>query len=104
MNKIHKWTVTSRAAPGIDVYKRQAQDSTSSKISGTGLGMAITKNIVDLMDGDIMVDSEPEKGSVFTVTLPLKLQDAPKEEVPEEWLGVHSLIVDDDLQTCERCV
>lgn len=80
----------------------RAQDSTSSKISGTGLGMAITKNIVDLMNGDIMVDSEPGKGSVFTVTLPLKLQDAPKEEVPEEWLGVHSLIVDDDLQTCEN--
>lgn len=80
----------------------RAQDSTSSKISGTGLGMAITKNIVDLMNGEIMVESKMGQGSVFTVTLPLKLQDAPKEEVPGEWLGVRSLIVDDDLQTCKN--
>ena len=80
----------------------RAQDSTTNKISGTGLGMAITKNIVDLMNGDIMVESNVGKGSVFTVTLPLKLQDAPKEKVPEEWIGVHSLIVDDDLTTCEN--
>lgn len=80
----------------------RAYDSTSSKVSGTGLGMAITKNIVDLMNGDIVVESKNGEGSVFTVTLPLKLQDAPKEEVPEEWIGVHSLIVDDDLQTCKN--
>ena len=82
----------------------RAQDSTSSRVSGTGLGMAITKNIVDLMSGDIQVESEPGKGSVFTVTLPLTLQDAPKESVPSEWLGVHSLVVDDDGQACETAV
>lgn len=80
----------------------RAQDSLSRTITGTGLGMAITKNIVDLMSGEIQVKSEAGKGSMFTVTLPLELQDAKREEIPEEWLGVHSLIVDDDQQTCEN--
>ncbi|WP_347559816.1 ATP-binding protein [Clostridium sp. AM58-1XD] len=47
----------------------RAQDSTSSKVAGTGLGMAITKNLVDLMNGDITVESTPGQGSVFTVTI-----------------------------------
>ena len=64
--------------------------------------MAITRNIVDLMSGDIQVESRPGEGSRFTVMLPLQLQNARQEDVPEEWLGVHSLIVDDDRQTCEN--
>ena len=80
----------------------RAQDSANRTITGTGLGMAITKNIVDLMSGEIQVESEQGKGSVFTVMLPLELQDAQQEEVPAEWLGVYSLIVDDDRQTCEN--
>lgn len=80
----------------------RAQDSTSSKIAGTGLGMAITKNIVDLMNGDIQVQSEPGKGSVFTVMLPLQLQDTQQQTVAVRWLGAHSLIVDDDQQCCEN--
>lgn len=80
----------------------RAQDAASGSVTGTGLGMAITKNIVDLMSGDILVESEKGVGSVFTVTLPLQLQDAQREDVPQEWLGVHSLVVDDDCQTCEN--
>ena len=80
----------------------RAQDSTSSRITGTGLGMAITKNLIDLMNGDIIVESRPGEGSVFTVALPLLIQDAVPEEVPEEWIGIHCLIVDDDEQTCEN--
>ena len=53
----------------------RAQDSTSSKIAGTGLGMAITKNLVDLMNGEIQVESKTGIGSVFTVRIPLKVQD-----------------------------
>lgn len=80
----------------------RAQDSTNSRIMGTGLGMAITKNLIDLMNGDIIVESKPQEGSVFTVALPLQIQDAVPEEVPEEWIGIHCLIVDDDQQTCEN--
>ncbi|WP_455619496.1 response regulator [Eisenbergiella sp.] len=80
----------------------RAQDSTSSKIVGTGLGMAITKNIVEMMSGDIFVESCPQRGSVFTVIIPMKPENAQQEEVPGEWIGVHSLIVDDDRQTCEN--
>lgn len=79
----------------------RVQDSTTSKVLGTGLGMAITKNLVDLMNGDIRVESELGTGSVFTVTIPLKLQKMEYDETPLEWVGVHSLIADDDLQVCE---
>ncbi|GAA0792806.1 hypothetical protein GCM10008910_06640 [Faecalicatena orotica] len=80
----------------------RAKDSTSSRIAGTGLGMAITKNVIDLMDGDIQVESALGRGSVFTVTIPLKVQDIEADEVPEEWIGIRTLIVDDDVQTCEN--
>ncbi|MCQ4637366.1 response regulator [Anaerovorax odorimutans] len=80
------------------------QGSTVSRISGTGLGMAITKNIVDLMNGHIDVKSESGKGSLFTVTLPLKLEEAQQEKVPKIWLGARTLIIDDDQQACEAAV
>ena len=51
----------------------RAESSVTNKVQGTGLGMAITKNIVDLMNGTITVQSEPDKGSCFdvVVTLPV---------------------------------
>ena len=79
----------------------RAQDSTTSRVAGTGLGMAITKNIVDLMNGDIFVKSRPGEGACFTVNIPLRQQDLQQEEIPGEWAGVRSLIVDDDVRTCE---
>lgn len=80
----------------------RAQDSTTNKVTGTGLGMAITKNVIDLMNGDIAVESKPGEGSVFTVTIPLQVQDAPQEVLVQDCLGMHTLIVDDDQQTCEN--
>ena len=56
----------------FDPFTR-AESSTTNKVQGTGLGMAITKNIVDLMGGQITVESEPGKGSRFSVTLSLPI-------------------------------
>ena len=56
----------------FDPFTR-AESSTTNKVQGTGLGMAITKNIVDLMGGGITVESEPGRGSCFQVTLSLPI-------------------------------
>ncbi len=53
----------------------RAEDSRVSKVQGTGLGMSITKSIVQLMNGNIQVESEEGKGSKFTITIALKLSD-----------------------------
>ena len=84
----------------FDPFER-GRSSTVSGIQGTGLGMAITKNIVDMMGGTISVESEPEKGTAVTVRLDLKLQSAPREpeQIPE-LKGVRALVVDDDSNTC----
>lgn len=75
---------------------------TQTGIQGTGLGMAITKNIVEMMNGKISVVSESGKGSIFTVELSLKLQNTEKvAHQIEELKGLRSLVVDDDLNTCD---
>ena len=80
------------------------QDASTGWITGTGLGMAITKNIVDMMNGHIDVKSQLGKGSVFTVTLSLKLEEARQELVPESWAGSRALMIDDDDQACKAAV
>jgi signal transduction histidine kinase len=59
----------------------QASSTTASKYGGTGLGLAISKRFCQMMGGDITVESEPGRGSTFTIRLP-KIVDAPKEAVP----------------------
>ena len=59
----------------FDSFTRE-EDSRTSKIQGTGLGMAITKNLVDLMGGTIRVESQKGRGSRFTVALPLQIDQS----------------------------
>ena len=84
----------------FDSFSRE-QTATRSGIQGTGLGMAITKNIVDMMGGTIAVKSEQGKGSEFTVTLDCKVCTESVKYPPIPGLkGTRALVVDDDAQTC----
>ena len=81
----------------------RASDSTTSRIEGTGLGMAITKSIVDMMNGDIKVESREGEGSRFAVTLYLKLQDREEQDFSIPALqSLRALVVDDDRDVCEN--
>ena len=84
----------------FEPFERE-RSSTVSGIQGTGLGMAITKNIVDMMGGTISVVSEEGKGSTFTISLHLKTCSGPvrQEEIPQ-LKGLRALVVDDDFNTC----
>ena len=84
----------------FDAFERE-ETSTKSGIQGTGLGMSITKKMVELMGGTIEVESEKDKGSEFTVTLDLKLQQNVKAVPIKELSGLRALVVDDDFNTCE---
>ena len=85
----------------FEPFERESS-STISGIQGTGLGMAITKNIVDMMGGTISVRSEKNKGSEFRVELSLKLQDVEKRTVRvKELEGLRAIVVDDDCDNCE---
>ena len=85
----------------FEPFEREAS-ATKSGIQGTGLGMAITKNIVDMMGGTITVESEKGKGSEFRVELSLRLQDVEKNAAQiQELHGLRALVVDDDCDNCE---
>lgn len=79
----------------------RAEDSRMAGVQGTGLGMAITQNIVQLMNGRIDVKSEPDKGTKFTVTIFLKLQKGEEPVSYDKLVHLPILVVDDDLATCE---
>ena len=75
----------------------RAEDSTTNKVQGTGLGMAITKSIVDMMGGTIDIQSRLNKGSTFavTVTFPIDYSAEPQVDVSSVLL-----VSDDDVLTC----
>lgn len=85
----------------FEPFERE-KTSTISGIQGTGLGMAITKNIVDMMGGSITVISEKDEGTEFTVSLLFRLHTLEKEspQIPE-WEGCRALVIDDDFNTCD---
>ena len=76
--------------------------STVSRTQGTGLGMAITKNIVDMMGGTIEVQTAQGKGTEFIVRLPFRIQpEQHRIEKIAELEGLKALVVDDDFNTCD---
>ncbi len=81
----------------------RVDDKRTSRIQGTGLGMAITQNIVSMMGGHIKVESKLGKGSRFIVDIFLKLQEEQNEKI-KELTDLPVLVVDDDHVCCEGTV
>ncbi len=85
----------------FEPFERE-KSSTNSGIQGTGLGMAITKNIVDMMNGTIEVKSEQDVGTEVKVCFTFQLNSDVKEpeDIPE-LKNCRALVVDDDFNTCD---
>ncbi|MBQ7585420.1 MAG: response regulator, partial [Desulfovibrionaceae bacterium] len=85
------------AARIFEAFERE-NDETINKIQGTGLGMSITKHLIDLMNGTIELKTEKNKGSEFIITFPFKISDTKNEnvEVTPEIKGLKILVVTKD--------
>lgn len=85
----------------FEPFERE-RTSTVSKIQGTGLGMAISKNIIDMMGGTIEVHTEQGKGTEFVIRVAMNLQAERRSiaKIPE-LEGLKALVVDDDYNTCD---
>jgi|GEM_PF-1454627 len=82
----------------------QAETDTSRKFGGTGLGLAISKRIVELMGGDINVESEPGQGAKFTATVSLQYNAGAQPsaaDAEESWKNLRILVADDDIEIRE---
>ena len=88
----------------FDPFTREEREG-MAQIQGTGLGMAITKNLVDLMGGTIDVQSKLDEGTTISFVLPLRIPD---HEVDlsfwEDHSLTHMLVVDDEKDICENVV
>lgn len=85
----------------FEPFERE-RNSTVSGIQGTGLGMPITKNIVEMMGGTIEVTSSKGKGTEFVVEIPIKKVTSEAVEIKIQALeGARALVVDDDFNTCD---
>lgn len=86
----------------FDAFTR-AENSTTNKVQGTGLGMAITKNIVELMGGTIEVSSQVNQGSLFRVELELRIPDGQSDALFWKEAGISRILaVDDEEEICKN--
>ncbi len=88
----------------FDPFTRE-ETKVTHQIQGTGLGMAITKSLVDLMSGTISVESELNGGSTFVVELELRIQE--REDDPKFWNDYNitrMIVTDDDEEVCRNIV
>ena len=84
----------------FEPFERESS-ALKSGIEGTGLGMAITKKLVEIMGGTIRVSSEKGKGTEFVIILDLKLQEnSDNSQNIAELQGLRALVVDDDVDAC----
>lgn len=84
----------------FDTFTRE-QDSRVDKTVGSGLGMAITKRIVTILNGEIEVTSEPGAGTTFVVRLPLEVMENKDVCADEKLSDLHILMVDEDPKVCD---
>lgn len=78
----------------------QAADSGPNQYGGTGLGMAITKNLVNLLGGSIEVTSHPGKGTTFVIELPVEVEEETRLAKNKKLELLKVLVVDDEYDTC----
>lgn len=79
----------------------QEDASISRRFGGSGLGLSITKSLVDLMNGCIAVKSELGKGTTFSVDLTFEMAEQPSQSEAYDFSSVNALVVDDDVSTCD---
>lgn len=84
----------------FEPFSRARNDTRVGKIQGTGLGMPITRNIVQMMNGDITVQSKLNEGTKVTVTIFLKLKTKEDEEKTHKLADLPILVADDDETSC----
>lgn len=95
----------------FDPFER-GNDTRINKIQGTGLGLTITQNLVQLMNGDIQLESEPGKGTTFTITIPFKIMEGDIEAKTADFpimcqtdiRGKRALLVEDNELNMEIAV
>jgi len=82
----------------------QADTSTTRRFGGTGLGLAISSRLASLMGGGIQVESTPEQGSCFTLTVPFTLAPGALAEALPETLSGRRVLMLDASETCRDCM